>query len=236
MEGCCGPGSPAGDGTLLYTEDYLYSTSGALRQVRRTPSAGEAGLTAYTYGSAGLSEERTTLGDTTTLDRYDSRGRVTHREKRVSGATVSREDFTFRPDSDYLLSSVEKFPADGKQTDRSYDEKGLLTGEITTAAGKVVETVTYARDDKGRVTTKSRHGPAGLEVWKYTLDEADKVTREAYFLGGNLAKVTVYGVEKLRTEELYKEGELLLKVSYDGDTRLREEVYADGALVRERHY
>ncbi len=224
------------DGSLSYTEDYLYTTTGALRQVRRTPATGDANLAAYTYGSQGLSVTRTTVGAVTNLDRYDSRGRVVQRERSVDGSPVSREDFTFRPDADYLLSSVEVFPADSRRIDRGYDEKGHLTGETTTVAGKVTDTVLYARDGEGRVTMETRHGPNGLEVWKYTLDDAGKVTRETYAVGGTLAKVTVYGADKLRTEDLYREGEMFLRVFYDGDTRLREQVFVDGAMVRERHY
>jgi hypothetical protein len=226
----------AGDGTVLYTDTYLYATSGALRQVRRTPTDGDASLSAYVYGRAGLSEERTTLGQTANLERYDSRGRLIHRERRETGAAISREDFIFRPDSDYLQSSVERFADDRKKTERSYDEKGLLKAEITTTAGSVVETIMYTRDDQDRVTTKIRRGAIGLEVWKYSVDDTGKVTREDYSVGGSLARVTAYGEEKLRTEELYKDGAVFLKVYYDGDTRLREEVYVDGDLVRERRY
>jgi hypothetical protein len=226
----------ASDGTLLYTEDYLYETNGALRQVRRTPPVGEASLSAYTYGSSGLSEERTTAGDTANLDRYDSRGRVIHRERRASGAIVSIQDFSFRPDSGVLLSSIERYPDEGKQTERSYDEKGLLSEEVTTAAGKVLDTIAYARNDKGWMTTKTRRGPLGLEVWRYSLDDSGKVTREAYSVSGSLARMTLYGDGKLRTEALYKEGEVFLKIFYDGDTRLREEVFVDGVKVQERSY
>ena len=58
-----------------------------------------------------------------------------------------------------------------------------------------------------------------MELWKYSLDDKGKVTREEYFLLGSLQKVTVYGEGKLRTEEIYKDEELYLKVYFDGDTR-----------------
>ena len=49
-------------------------------------------------------------------------------------------------------------------------------------------------------------------MWKYTLDDDGKVTREAYFHLGGLVKVTVYGQGKQRSEEYYKDEELVLKV------------------------
>ena len=75
-----------------------------------------------------------------------------------------------------------------------------------------------------------------METWRYTLDDAGKVAREAYFRLGGLVKVTVHGEGKLRTEEFYEDEELVLKAYFDGDTRLREEVYAEGKLIRERKY
>jgi antitoxin component YwqK of YwqJK toxin-antitoxin module len=226
----------APDGSLLYSEEYLYATSGALRVVRRIGAPEDARLSAYIMGSSGLSEERNTIGDALYINRYDAQGNMVCHEQQTGGATVSREDFAFRPDSDLLLFSTERHPGEGKVIDRGYDDKGRLASEITTVKGAVVETVLYSRNDKGGVKQKTRRSAAGLETWKYTLDDSGAVVREEYYQRGALAKVTVHGEGKLRTEELYKGGELILKVYYDGDTRLREEVYSGGQLLRERRY
>ena len=73
-----------------------------------------------------------------------------------------------------------------------------------------------------------------MELWKYSVDDKGKVSREEYFLLGSLQKVTLYGEGKLRTEEIYKDEDLYLKVYFDGDTRVKEEVYSGGKLLRER--
>ena len=226
----------APDGEVISVEQYLYATSGTLREVRRTGAGGDARLSAYVVGPAGFSNERTTAGDALFIARYDTRGRVASRETRRGDETVSREDFTFRPDSEYLLSSLKKLPAEGKLIDGRYDEAGRPVSETTRAGGTVVEEISYARDAQGGLTGKTRRTAAGLETWRYTLGADGKASREEYFRRGSLEKIMVHGEGKLRTEELYRDGELFLKVFFDADTRLREEVYEGGKLLRERKY
>jgi antitoxin component YwqK of YwqJK toxin-antitoxin module len=226
----------AADGSLQYTEEYLYSLRGALREVRRTGEQDKGRGSAFVFGPSGVSEERDTTGQVQFVTRYDTDGRVTNQERREAGKTVSREDFVYRPDSRLLVSSSERLPADGKLIRRAHDEKGRVVTETTLAGDSVVEETRYARNDAGNVTAKTRKSSRGQEAWKYSLDADGKVAREEYFIRGSLEKVTIHGEGKQRAEELYKNGEMFLKVYYDGDTKLREEVYAGGVLLRERKY
>jgi hypothetical protein len=226
----------AADGSLIYEERYTYGKKGTLREARRVGAAGDAGVSSYVFGPAGVSEERTTSKNLLFISRYDALGRLANSERRKSEQTESREDFFYRSDTDLLLSSTESFPAEGKTIERRYDEAGRLAVEATTASSAVVEEGTYTRDDRGRVTSRTRRSSRGLETWKYALDDQGKVSREEYFLRGSLQKVTIYGLGKLRTEEIYKDEELYLKVYFDGDTRLKEEVYSGGKILRERNY
>ena len=226
----------APDGKVLSVDQYLYATSGTLREVRRTGAGGDARFSAYVVGPSGFSNERTTAGDSLFIARFDTRGRVTSRETQRGAETISREDFIFRPDSDHLLSSLMKLPAEGKLIDRRYDEAGRSVSETTRAGGSVVEEITYARDAQGRMTGKTRRTAAGRETWRYTFGSDGKAARDEYFRRGSLEKITIYGEAKLRTEELYREEELFLKVFFDADIRLREEVYEGKKLLRERKY
>ena len=56
------------------------------------------------------------------------RGRLASREQRHAGtATLSREDFTYRADSDHLQSSLVTLPGRNEQVVRGhYDEEGRL--------------------------------------------------------------------------------------------------------------
>jgi YD repeat-containing protein len=224
------------DGSHLYTEEYLYAVNGALREVRRTGAGGDQQRSTFVTGAVGLSEERSTAGSALFISRYDTRGRIVSRERRVAGETVSREDFTFRPDSNHLLASTERHPGEGKVLDRRYDDEGRLVSETTMVRDVTIEVVRYAMDDQGRVTGKTRRSTIGLETWKYSLGGDGAVTREEYYRLGSLVKVTSYGEKKQRIEELYDKGELILKVFYDGDARVREEVYSEGKLLKERSY
>ena len=201
----------APDGSLIWSEQYVYATNGALREVRRTGARGDERLSAYVSGPTGVSEERNTVGDILSVLRYDTQGRLVSREQRRGDDTLVREDFIYRSESPYLLSSQEKTPAKGRVTDRRYDESGRLASETTTEKGAVTEEVAFTRDEKGRVIAKGRRSAGGLETWKYSLDGQGKVTREEYFRLGSLQKVTVYGQGNLRTEEYYKDEDTMSK-------------------------
>ncbi len=224
----------AADGSLNYAEQYVYGMKGTLREVRRTGTGSEVRTSSYVFGSAGVSEERTSSKDTLFISRYDAQGRLASREKRKGDQTLSREDFSYRLETDALVKSTERLPQEGKTIERLYDEAGRLASEASTVGGAVVEESFYARNDKGGLISLSRRSPRGMELWRYSLDDKGKVGREEYFLRGSLQKVTVYGPGKLRTEEIYKDEELYLKVYFDGDSRLREEVFAGGKILRER--
>ncbi|MGO9307968.1 MAG: hypothetical protein ACLQDL_02960 [Spirochaetia bacterium] len=224
------------DGQQVSQEVYLYATDGGLREVRRTSAAGDTSVSSSLTGSAGLAEERSTMGGSVFVERYDPNGKLVHRERRDAGAAVSIEDFTYDPKSHSLASSVERLPAENGLVERRYDSSGRLSQETRRVKGVVQEVVGYERDDGGKVTSKTRRSSQGLEAWKYSYSDSGDVAREEYFERGIRVKVTLYGEGKHRTEEHYRDGELFLKVFYDGDTRLREEVYSRGTLVRERSY
>ena len=222
------------DGKVLYTLDYFYTLRGGLREVRRSEPGGAARSSAFMTDGSGLAEERNAIGDRTFVSRYDTRGRVIEREQTGAAGIVSQEDFEYREDTDVLLASTKKKPAEGRTIDRSYDKEGRLFSEKVSTGGKVVEETAYTRDEKGRAVARERRSSAGLEQWRYTYDSAGKETREEYLQRGSLAKVTVYGEGNTRTEELYENGGLFLKVYFDGERRLKEEVYAGGKVVRQR--
>lgn len=226
----------AADGTLEHANDYFYTSRGSLREVRQTGGKEGTRISSFVAGRSGPSEEWNQDGDNTYIARYDKKGRAVEREHRTGKELASQVEFAFREDTDKLLSSEEKLPGEGKVITRGYDPEGRLQTESTATGDKVTETITYVRDDKGRVTRKQLRSPAGLEEWRYALDEGGKTTREEFFRRGSLEKVTVYGANDSRVEELYQAGALFLKVYYEGDRRAREEVYSDGKVVRERSF
>jgi antitoxin component YwqK of YwqJK toxin-antitoxin module len=222
------------DGSLIYAEQYVYASNGTLRAVKRSGTEGETRTSSFVFGPSGVSEERTSSKDTLFISRYDTRGRLASRERRKDDTTLSREDFSYKADTDVPVKSTETLPVEGRIIERLYDAAGKLASETSTVKAADTEVDTYTRNDKGALTARGRRSPRGMELWKYSLDEKGKVKREEYFLLGSLQKVTVYGEGKLRTEEIYKDEELYLKVYFDGDTRLKEEVYSGGKLLRER--
>jgi hypothetical protein len=226
----------AADGSDISTEEYRYATSGALREVRRTGAAGGQQSSTYVFGGSGLAEERNAAGTTLFVARYDTRGRVASREQRRDSLVVARENFTYHPETGLLQASVEERPVTGIRIARSYDDAGRIAIESTTVAGVQTETVSWSRDERGRLSAKTRRSAMGLETWRYLTDDNGKVTQEDYTRRGALEKITRYGEANLRTEELYRDGTKFLEVTYDGDARVREVVYDGGRVVRERTY
>jgi len=224
------------DSREISSEVYLYAANGGLREVRRTVSPAETIVSSSITGASGLAEERSSMGGGLFIERYDTDGRLINRERRDDSVTVSIEDFAYASGSRTLTSSVEKLPVEDGLVERRYDDAGRLSRETRSVKGTIREIVEYKHDEKGKVTSKTRRGPEGLEVWKYSYSDSGDLSREEYFQRGILVKVTVHGEGKIRTEELYRDGELFLKVFFDGDTRLREEVYSNGSLQRERSY
>jgi antitoxin component YwqK of YwqJK toxin-antitoxin module len=215
---------------------YIYAVDGGLREVRRTLAAGEPIVSSSTMSSSGLAEERSSMGGSLFIERYDPNGRLVNRERRDSGVLVSIEDFLYDQRSKYRISSVERLPAENGLVERRYDSSGRLSRETKSVKGRVQEVLELQYDENGKVTSKMRSSSEGLETWKYSYSDSGQLSREEYFRRSIRVKATIYGAGKLRTEELYRDGELFLKVYYDGDTRLREEVYTNGNLQLERRY
>jgi hypothetical protein len=222
------------DGKELHSEEYLYTRSGRLREVRRVSVDGQAGDSRFFSGSSGLAQERNAVGSALFIARYDTRGHVVSRERREADELVSREDFIFRPDSDALLSSVERLPREGRTSRRQYDEKGRLLLENVSGPGNTSERIDYIWDENDRASAKKRHSAAGLEEWAYRYDAEGGLVREDYSRRGALEKVTLYSGKNSRVEELYADGEMFLRVSWEGERRVKEEVFEQGTLVRER--
>jgi len=226
----------APDGSLLYNKDYSYTSRGSLREVRETGGGEGPRVSAFVAGRSGPSEEWNRNGDDLFVARFDQRGRTTEREHRKGKDLVSQESFIYEGDTDKLHSSVENRPLEGNVLTSTYDDEGRLMAQSVSAGQKVVEETGFTRDEKGRMTRKSRRSAAGLEEWRYSFDQAGKETREEFYHRGSLEKVTLFGGDDTRTEELYQGGALFMKVFYNGDRRSREEVYVDGKMVKERNF
>ncbi len=222
------------DGSLLSQQEYLLSTRGSLREVRRISPHGPAASARYTLGRNGPVEESDTVGDVTYVTRFDAESRVVEKEKRNGGDLLVRQDFTFRPGSTILASS-EEHSAAGTLTRREYDEKGRLVMEAVNAGEKTLSRTefSWAAD---RVSVKRRQSAAGLEEWRYTYGDDGELSREEYLRRGSREKVTLYTAQDEQTEELYSDGEMVLRVYSKAGARVKEDVYERGVLVRTRSF
>ena len=179
------------DGSVAYTEDYLYTSRGSLREVRRTEGKSETADSAFVTGSSGFLEERNQVGDETFVGRYDARGRAVERERCKGGTDLCpREDFVYRGDTDQLLSSVEKRPGGGQVISRAYDTAGRLQAERRHGGQGRSRRQRIRGTRKGGSPEELRRSSAGLEEWRYTLDAAGKTDAGGVFRRGSLEKVT----------------------------------------------
>jgi antitoxin component YwqK of YwqJK toxin-antitoxin module len=224
------------DGSVASTTEYVYSTKGGLRAVRRTAAGGDSAASIFVSGAPGIAEERNSVGDSLFVSRFDARGRRINAERRKADERTLREDFVFQQGSDRLATSAETRPLEGKSIARSYDDKGFLASESVQIGEKVVERTDLTVDDQGKIMDKTRRSADGFEEWRYAWGPDGKKEREEYRRRGMLEKITTFVSVSARTEELYNDGELFLKVYFEGDRRVREELYRNGALLRERKF
>jgi RHS repeat-associated protein len=96
--------------------------------------------------------------------RYDGAGRLSSVPGYVTAATYNAEG---------KLTRIEN--ANGTVTTRPHDaQRGWLTGIATTAGGTTVQSVTYTRDAKGKITAVA--SPFANESWSYAYDAAGQLT------------------------------------------------------------
>lgn len=223
-----------GDGSLLYSEEYLRGRGSGLREIRRTFADGTAVWSTFRGDGTDISEEIHTTGDTEFRVRYDLHGRAAVSETRKAGALVVRETTEYAGDDGTPARFLEDWPAARKKVERTCDAEGRVVRETVAIDGKTLEESEYLWDGEGRNTGRRRRSGAGIEEWAWTYGPDGAMEREEYLLRGKREKVVLYTGDGTRTEELYRDGDLFLKAWYVDDRRVKEEVYEKGKIVRER--
>jgi antitoxin component YwqK of YwqJK toxin-antitoxin module len=174
---------------------------------------------------------------TTTILGYDEAGRIAMIETMKDGTSVAIEKRSYSSAGTLLSKSTED-TATGLLSELSYNEKGLLSVRIDTAATGLQQRYEYAYEDSGRLAEELsfKAGHRSARTLSYFAD--GKLAREEYRLDGTMLRAIAYDDESkdTRVEELYDEGAVFVKSSYVGGRKTRDEFYADGVLVRARDY
>ncbi len=225
-------------GKLAYTDSYTLGPGGELRAVRRTRGDGTVERAAATESGGRLLVERSSLGGQALVNRYDRQGRRIVREVWDGGTLQERETYRYREGEGEAVIAASQLQdaVTGRRTLRSYDEQGRLVLEEVYQGEAVVEETRRSWDEEGREVATIRRGPEGLEQWRNFYGEDGKRVRQEYYRRGALEKVTLFGEEKLTTEEFYRDGRPFLRVTTRDGEKLKEEFLRDGAVVGTREY
>jgi len=223
------PGGAGVDGLLQGPSVTGQSAAGALREVSRTYPDGRKRISRYDYSGTRLTQEWQGGESTGSLNRYDSRGRLSARESWSEGKPVSLEQFAYNS-QDQLASSHLEDISTGQVTDRQY-EAGKVVEERVVQKGVIVSTSTF-QYDKDRLISSTEKVAGATDRSTYTYDSAGKKETQSRYLDGELIEVIHYTSGGSYTES-YRNGKLVLRTYYEGERITREELIRDGEVVRE---
>ncbi len=222
-----------GDGLILYSDSYLYSTSGSLREMRRTYADGRIeSAGADSLGGKTLRSWQSDSG-VTRFTNYALDGRPSAIETWREGAPLLSEER--RRSADGGLDILEDTTR-GTRTEREYGKQGRLATETTFQGKKLIVETIYAYDPEGRLSEKTISAGASVERVIYAYDGAGNLAEETHYVDGELQKkIITIAPGKTRTE-LYRLGSLYVRyTSVDGRKR-SEEIIVDGKVVRSREF
>ena len=224
----------SGDETLLYEDRYLYSASGALREVERVEADGSRRLSDYTFGDGSLVREWHGSEEAGELVLYDQRGRLVGRRSYVGTEAALLVEYSYAgPEATNPATSRTQNIPRGETTLTRYTPEGLTEYEEVTRDGAVVQTRTY-RYSQGRLVERTTTRDGVSETLAYEYDEEGNRVAESILVNGTLQLRTEFADEGY-VEERYRDGELFLRVYYGpDDNRLREEIIRDGEILRTR--
>ncbi len=225
----------AGDGNLLFRDDYILSSKGELKEVNRTRLSGETQRLSLTIHYGRLYEEHHTNGEKEFIYRLDESGKLISEEIWQDDRLFEREQIQYsegRPVSAEVINYN-----NGEKIRKYFDEEGRLLREVLEGEGTGKEETLYIRNEEGQHIKTVRKSDKGIEKWLFYYDQEGRKVQEEYFLRGILGKRTLYQPEEeIRIEELFRNKELFMRVTYRNDKKLKEEFLIEGSVIRVREY
>ncbi len=206
------------DDTLIFTDEYLVSGTGALYQMNRVFPDGRMETAGYGYNGEGIAEHWSTGSEKTSLFFYNNNN-LQSIENYQNKKLVSSSNFGGGPDGkyqvDYSAESEEKVI-------RKYTSAGKLIEEEFTAPGKI-RIVQYRYNDSELLSEKLIKEPGYREKHLYYYSSESKLQSEDIYKNNQIYKKIQYLKDGKSEETIFRNGLPLKRVMVKDDVVVEEE-------------
>ncbi len=206
------------DGTLIYRDEFITGTTGALYKVIRVMPDGSSKIAGYDYGSRGIKRQWNINGEDKTIYFYNDDSlsvMEVYKDRDLVSSRKSVEDDQGKSQTDYNTLSKEKVK-------RKFDNSGrIIEEEITTPEKLRIIVYQYGTGDK--LVEKTIKEPGFREVHEYHYDINGRLDREDVIQNGILQKKVKYLEEGRKEEIIYRHGTALMKVVLEDDVVISRE-------------
>jgi len=223
------------DGNLLYQDDYLFSKTGGIRQVKRTWDDHSYETTTFIQGGGKIAQEVHANTEQTIIFRYDFLNRLLLKEVWNIDNLNETQEYTYFADTNTVQQLKESNTISKFVYTKTYNEKGQLSSQLVEKNDIQTALIYYTWDDQGDKIEEKEKNANGLTLRKFTYDtEHNPATTEEYVRGSLELKTVYQGKDNLFKEYYNQKGEAVIRVYYEADVKVKEEILDKGQVVLTR--
>lgn len=221
---------------LLYTDIYLVSESGKLRELKRTWPDGSYRVSRYIFGKGLLVQEWNNIEEKLYISRYNDDSKLIMVEVWNGEQLEMSRAIEYYQESGEIKREQEIQHQNDKELIIQYNEQGDVIAQKKIIDGEIIEEINYIYDEEGNNIRKKKKGESGIEEWRYTYNASNDLIKEEYLHTGSLEKVTFYTDDDTYYDELYREGKVFVRIHYYKDNKVKEEFIVGGEVIRVREF
>lgn len=205
------------DEQLVYTDYYLYTTSGRLLDVNRKYSNNlPSSRLSFLFKNGKISNYQLDSEKQSNYVVFNENG-IKLNEVFYEGAIKEKRNYGFNPDG----TKFEKifYPDKNESLLLSYDSRErIILSKLTDSEDVIIEETSFEYQS-GRIKTQKIKGYLFLKRYDYEYDNDGKLVKEVFSLNGVIDKITDYIDAENYVETIYIEGTKSLEIVYRNGVR-----------------
>jgi hypothetical protein len=222
------------DDIEIYKDDFLFTDNGGLREIRREWPDGQYRITSFIFSHRKLAKEMESSKADMSIANYNKRGQLQTIELWKDQTLIIKNNNTYSENDGTISSSLENDMESNTLVKKNYDDKGRIVRETKEQVNEVQEETDYFYNIDGKRTKTTRSSKDGLEEWLFGYDNDGRLSKEDYYIRGELERRTNYKDDSDFDVEIYKNGSLLVKAFYIKDEKIKEVFYDNDKIIRTR--